>query len=249
MIRPDIRHRCVDAVTTYVATHLVRARESGTGEGSSWFRTGAPSDELNAVLRLGGELHREIERMRDHFDGVPTCWHFWREIDPPDLPELLARQNLTLFETEPLMVFADGDSTSPQAVDRRALTRIEEVSDEIGLAEWAALWSGADARAALVAGLRQGRELGSTRYLLWREQGEVLGCAAVVTSAAGASIEHIVTRADHRGRGIGTVLTQRALELALDSDPVRVVLTASPAGEGIYRRLGFVTVGHVDRYA
>ncbi|WP_280300578.1 GNAT family N-acetyltransferase [Nocardia neocaledoniensis] len=249
MIRPDILHCCADAVTTYVATHLVRARESSAGKASSWFRTGAPSDELNAVLRLGGDLPSEIERMRNHFDDVPTCWHFWREIDPPELPELLASQNLALFESEPLMVFAGGDSTAHPVIDRRTLARIEEVSDETRLAEWAALWSGADGTADLVAGLRQGWELGSTRYLLWREQGEVLGCAAVVTSSAGASIEHIVTRADHRGRGIGTALTQRALELALDTDPARVVLTASPDGAGIYRRLGFVTVGHVDRYA
>ncbi|MEV0334233.1 GNAT family N-acetyltransferase [Nocardia sp. NPDC050717] len=249
MNRPNIRHSVVDAVTTYVATHVVRARESGARAASSWFRTGAPTDELNAVLRLGGDLPREIERMRDHFDGVPACWHHWREIDPPELPELLARQNLTLFETEPLMVLDDAGSPARRAIDRHALARIEEVTDETGLAQWAALWSGTDGAEALVEGLRQGRDLGSTRYLLWRDQGAVLGCAAVVTSAAGASIEHIVTRADHRGRGIGTALTQRALALALDTNPVRVVLTASPDGEGIYRRLGFVTVGHVDRYA
>ncbi len=37
--------------------------------------------------------------------------------------------------------------------------------------------------------------------------------------------------------------------LALEAGARRVVLTASPDGEGIYRRLGFVTVGHVERYA
>ncbi|MGS2811013.1 GNAT family N-acetyltransferase [Nocardia sp. MW-W600-9] len=248
MTRPGNHHCYVDAVTTYVATHVVRAHESRGGEASSWFRTGAPSDELNAVLRLGGDLPREIERLRDLFDGAPASWHFWREIDPPEVPELLAQQNLALFETEPLMVFADTDTVAHQLLDPRELARIEEVTDETGLAEWAALWSGAAGAKALVAGLCQGLELASTRYLLWREHGEVLGCAAVVTSASGASIEHIVTRSDHRGRGIGTALTQRALELALDADPDRVILTASPDGEQIYRRLGFVTVGHVDRY-
>ncbi|MFB8003853.1 GNAT family N-acetyltransferase [Nocardia sp. NPDC056000] len=71
----------------------------------------------------------------------------------------------------------------------------------------------------------------------------------MVTSAADASIEHIVTRADHRRRRIGTVLTEHTLDLALESAPDRVILTASPDGQQIHRRVGFVTVGHVDRYA
>ncbi|QLY28000.1 GNAT family N-acetyltransferase [Nocardia huaxiensis] len=242
------RQRYVEAVNTYVATHLVRADESSReGDASSWFRTGGPSDELNGVLRLGGDLPYEIARLRDLFDGVPASWHVWREIDPPEIAELLARHGLAVFETEPLMVFTD--KGSHLALGQGELARIEEVSDESGLAQWAALWSGVPGAAALAAGLRQAMRLGSTRYLVWREHGAVLGCAAVVTSAAGASIEHIVTRADRRGRGIGTALTQRALELALESGSDHVVLTASPDGEHIYRRLGFVTVGHVDRYA
>ncbi|WP_280339284.1 GNAT family N-acetyltransferase [Nocardia neocaledoniensis] len=248
MTPADTRRRYLDAVTTYIATHTVRAQESGD-EPSSWFRTGAPSDELNAVLRLGGDLPREIDRLLTLFGGVPATWHFWRELDPPEVPDLLTRHSLALYETEPLMVLAEAVSATRPRLDRRELARIEEVTDDTGLAEWAQLWSGAEDAAALVAGLRQGWDIGSTRYLLWRERGEVLGCAAVVTSAAGASIEHIVTRADHRGQGIGTALTRRALDLALEADPVRVVLTASPDGEQIYRRLGFVTVGHVDRYA
>ncbi|WP_067574423.1 GNAT family N-acetyltransferase [Nocardia acidivorans] len=244
MTSPRDRKRYVDAVTTYVATHLVRAYEVGSDEASCWFRTGAPSDELNAVLRLGGGLALEIGRLRDLFGGCPVAWHFWRGIDSPEIPGLLAEHGLAVFETEPLMVFADAGE-----VHRRALPLIEEVTDETGVAEWATLWSGTATPDALVAGLCQGLALGSTRYLVWRERGEVLGCAAVVTSSAGAAIEHIVTRADQRGRGIGTALTERALALARESGADRVVLTASPDGEQIYRRLGFVTVGHVDRYA
>lgn len=246
MISPGNRQRHLDAVTTYIATHSTRAHESGADETSSWFRTGAPSDELNGVLRLGGDLPAEIARLRDLFDGTPATWHFWPEIDPPQIPELLERHGLALFETEPLMVF---DGTAHRELGQSELARIEEVVDETGLTQWAAVWSGIPDSNALIPGLSQGLKLASTRYLLWREHGEVLACAAVATSPAGASLEHIVTRADHRGRGIGTALTQRALDLALESGTDRVVLTASPDGEQIYRRLGFVTVGRVDRYA
>ncbi|WP_169815622.1 GNAT family N-acetyltransferase [Nocardia inohanensis] len=222
----------------------MRAYETGDGDASCWFRTGAPSDELNGVLRLRGDLPGEIERLRGLLDGVPASWHVWRESDPPELPELLARYGLARFESEPLMVFSGGAALGPPE-----FARIEEVTDETGLVQWASLWSGTPGAEALAAGLRQGLQLASVRYLVWRERGAILGCAAVVTSAAGASIEHIVTRADQRGRGIGTALTRRALDLALESGTDRVVLTASPDGEQIYRRLGFVTVGHVDRYA
>ncbi|MFF2555441.1 GNAT family N-acetyltransferase [Nocardia sp. NPDC058058] len=249
MTAPGNRQLHVDAVTIYVATHLVRAYESGGGEGSSWFRTGAPSDELNAVLRLGGDLPTEIERLRDLFDGIPASWHFWRDIDSPEIPSLLTQSGLALFETEPLMLFTGASESAHHDLGQHELARIEQVTDDLGLAQWAALWSDTTDTDALVAGLRQGLDLATTHYLLWRDHGEVLGCAAVVTSPAGASIEHIVTRTEHRGRGIGTALTRRALELALDSGTDRVVLTASPVGERIYERLGFATVGHVDRYA
>lgn len=249
MTSPGNRQRYLDAVTTYIATHLVRAQESGTDDTSSWFRTGAPTDELNGVLRLGGDLPLEMRRLRDLFDETPSSWHFWPEIDPPEIPELLTRNGLAHFETEPLMVHTGNDETTPPELHRSELAQIEEVTDEPGLAQWAAVWSGIPDSHALVPGLCQGMELASTRYLLWREHSETLGCAAVVTSTAGSSIEHIVTQADHRGRGIGTALTQRALALALESGTSRVILTASPDGESIYRRLGFVTVGRVDRYA
>lgn len=239
--------RCHDAVTTFVATHVVRANRSSNGALSSWFYTGAPSEELNGVLRLGGAAPHEIEQLRKLFDGVPACWHFWPDIDAPEIPGLLRRRGLELFETEPLMVLADANQVAYRELGQPE--RIEYVTGAAGLTEWAGLWSGATDTNGLVTGLRQGMDRASTRYLLWREHDEVLGCAAVVSSGVGASLEHIVTRADHRGRGIGTALTRRALALALEAGARRVVLTASPDGEGIYRRLGFVTVGHVERYA
>lgn len=240
-------HRCHEAVTTFVATHLARANRSSGGAPSSWLYTGAPSEELNGVLRLGGAIPHEIEQLRTLFDGVPACWHFWPDVDAPEIPELLRRQGLELFETEPLMMLADPDRVAHRRLERPE--PIEDVTDDARLAEWARLWSGATDVDDLVTGLRQGMDGGSTRYLLWREGGEVLGCAAVVTCAQGASLEHIVTRADHRGEGIGTALTRHALAPTLEAGARQVVLTASPDGEGIYRRLGFVTVGHVERYA
>lgn len=245
--RTSHARRCHEAVTTCAATHVVRANRSSGATPSSWFRTGAPSAELNGVLRIGDASPHEIERLRTLVDGVPASWHFWRDVDSPEIPGLLRRTGLALFETEPLMMLAEpGRVVNGERVEPE---RIETVTDEGGLAEWAGLWSGATDVAALVAGLRQGMDRGSTRYRLWREGGEALGCAAVVTSAAGASLEHIVTRADRRGQGIGSALTRHALVLALEAGARRVVLTASPDGEGIYRRLGFVTVGHVERYA
>ncbi|PPJ38655.1 hypothetical protein C5E45_07025 [Nocardia nova] len=81
--------RCHEAVTTSVATHLVRANRSSGGAPSSWFRTGPPSEELNGVLRAGSAIPHEIEQLRALFDGVPACWHFWPNVDSPEIPELL----------------------------------------------------------------------------------------------------------------------------------------------------------------
>ena len=53
----------------------------------------------------------------------------------------------------------------------------------------------------------------------------------------------------HRGRGIGTALTSAVLAAGRDAGASIAVLTASPDGAGIYRRLGFAEQRVVRRFA
>lgn len=76
--------------------------------------------------------------------------------------------------------------------------------------------------------------------------GSVAGTAALLDFHAGfAWISMVLVDPVYRGRGIGTALFERALELARDIPCVR--LDASPEGRGIYRKYGFVDDYEITR--
>ena len=61
-------------------------------------------------------------------------------------------------------------------------------------------------------------------------------------------VQHVVTLPGFPGRGVSTALTVAALRCIAARGVRTAVLTSSPDGLGIYRRLGFRTVGAVRRY-
>ena len=75
-------------------------------------------------------------------------------------------------------------------------------------------------------------------------------CVAQAVLADGvAGLYNIVTDTGYRGRGFGAAMTVAAMRAARDEGYRTVVLEASPMGEPVYRRLGFVTCGEVLEYA
>ncbi len=70
------------------------------------------------------------------------------------------------------------------------------------------------------------------------EGGSVIGTVATLPYGPFTWISMVLVDPAARGRGVGTLLLQRGLELIPDSTAAR--LDATPAGEIIYRKLGFV---------
>jgi GNAT superfamily N-acetyltransferase len=69
------------------------------------------------------------------------------------------------------------------------------------------------------------------------ERGLVIGTVATLPYGPFAWVSMVLVNPAARGRGIGTLLLDRGLSLV--SDPAAARLDATPAGEPIYRRLGF----------
>lgn len=229
----------------FVSSHLVRGGDSRDDDGLSWFHTGAPHEELGGVLVASRD---RIDDGLAAMAGRPALWHSWPGDDRYDVEGELRRRGFRFVEEEPVMVLDLDDAAGPS--DPPAGVELREVDDEAGLAEWVRVWNGAEPVPGIVpalaaAGLGDGR---SVHHLLAVVDGDPVGCAAAVVVEGAVAVEHVVTALRHRGRGVGTALTAGALERGRAVGACRAVLTASPDGLGLYRRLGFRERGRVRRF-
>ena len=255
--------RLAAARDAYLATHLMRTRTGADDDGGAWFALGGGHPELAGVLRVGsGPLAP--------FLATPAAgglWHVWPGLEPAGAEERLLAAGFSFVEEEPVMV---ADLDSPAATEgpgaRRAAEGWEIITAGAGagtgagtgragqeLSRWSRVWDPGlpeGRRAGVAAGLHEVLELAPERshYALGLLDGQPVACAAVFTAGGVSAVEHVVTNSGHRGRGLGTLMTQHCLRIARQHGAGSVLLTASDQGAGIYRRLGFRTVGTVRRY-
>ncbi|MCW4466959.1 GNAT family N-acetyltransferase [Glutamicibacter sp. MNS18] len=248
----------------YFQTHLVRARMRGETASLVWARTGAQHPELNRVLWFTApEAAYGVARM----EGVPALWSLWPGSAGFDAALAAARgHGLVAIEEEPLMALplarnakvdtAAGYATSEPDV---RITACRSLKD---LERWVRFWAAEDVPAGHLAGVaaelapfagfgRTGRavEGRAVTHFLALHGETVIGCSAAVVTGASAAVEHVIVDARWRSRGIGSRLTNAAIHEASKSGSEVCVLTASPDGEGLYRRLGFLEVCRVLSYS
>ncbi|HEX5115326.1 MAG TPA: GNAT family N-acetyltransferase [Pseudonocardiaceae bacterium] len=206
-----------------------------------WFATGVGYEGLNGVFIAPGTPAVPVEAARRTFHrmGVPALWHVAVDGDrPPAQPP-----GVSFYEEEPLLV-TRLDRYELPVVDRLS---IMPVAGGAGLREWVRLWSGRESGAVFEDTVRARSASGFT-HLLAMVAGVPVGCAATFTQGAWGEVQHVVTVPEHRRRGIGTALTVAALRSIGAHGATTAVLTSSPDGVRIYRRLGFWQVGRLRRY-
>jgi GNAT superfamily N-acetyltransferase len=240
----NARDTVVATIADHVDTHLVRGNAGRTAD-AVWWRTDAPTDELNGVVWLSGSADSGTVRgLRDRFAPIPFLWNAWPALNEGRDEAALIAAGLEFREEEPLLTMSlptapPGDTTA--VTDVTGIARIHD---------WLRVWIG-DASLPDMPDMAAALRLagGAARYLLLEEDGLPVTCAAVIVAGEVAAVEHVVTGAAFRGRGFGTLITVAALQHAHAMGARRAVLTASQDGEGIYRRLGFQRVTTVRRYA
>jgi GNAT superfamily N-acetyltransferase len=174
-------------------------------------------------------------------------WHVGPQSDR-SLEALLLSAGLEFDEEEPGMVMRLDRPGETPAVP--ADLCIEAVREPETLLRWVDILSGGRLPESGVA-LRAALGLDASaacQHLIGYLGDEAVATAAVYHGERASEIQHVVTLDRHRRRGIGAAITAAALELARERGRSHAVLTASPAGEAIYRRLGFVTVCSVRRF-
>ncbi|MDQ4138780.1 MAG: GNAT family N-acetyltransferase [Actinomycetota bacterium] len=238
------RRAALEAVADHIATHLVRG-ESHRTQDLALYRTGAPTNELNGVVWFSGATAETgVRGVIDRFAPTPFLWNAWPELNHGRDEAAFRAAGLEFQEEEPLMAM---QLSSPPPGGTEVVT---DVSGSNRIHDWLRVWIGnpelpdmPDMAAALrLAGA-------AARYLLLYSDGVPASCVAVFVAGQVGAVEHVVTRSELRGRGLGTTATVAALQHAHAMGARRAVLTASPDGERIYRRLGFERVTRIRRYA
>jgi GNAT superfamily N-acetyltransferase len=226
--------------------------------GFLWFETGIALDAYNGVLRT--RLSREevpaaARRVLAHFQErcLPFHWHTGPSSQPADLGDLLEAEGINHDEDEPGM----GIHVRTVREDHPVTPNldIEEVLTESQLRLWAeTTFCGAPPEAirclfTVYSGLPLGGKENPSRLYLGTQRGEPVATVKLFFAAGVAYIGRVVTVPGARRKGIGTNMTLHALRIARQTGYSIAVLTASPMGIPIYRRLGFKECCVVSTYA
>lgn len=223
---------------------------------STWVDSGIAEETFNSVVRARlspDGVDAGIETVLSHFRrrSVPMTWHVGPCSEPADLDRFLLAHGLIHSEDEPGMVVAL-DRVNPDMACPPELS-IETVCDDRGLADWVNVWLfpvADDVRRVMLSALRQ-RGLGDDlpwRYYIGRLEGRPVATSELFVSDGVAAVHYVVTLPELRRRGIGAAMTLRVLDEARALGCRLAVLTASPDGIGIYRRLGFEEYCTFRRY-
>lgn len=218
--------------------------------GIRWFETNIPLGLFNGVLYTNLPpiaLADEIERIKAHFEQrhLPFLWHVGPTSQPANLGDFLQARDIV----------HDEDEDEPgMAVDLLALNEdlpasssitIQQVTSREQVEQWAQVWGCGVTPDWVVrlffeahAGLSLGPESPLRLYMGLLDNVPV-ATAAILFGGGVACIKHIVTLHRLRRQGIGAAMTLMVAREARKQGYRIAVLSASPYGIGIYRRLGF----------
>jgi len=222
-----------------------------------WFATAVPDPLFNGVIYAHfkpSTLDKQIESALHHFKqhSIPMLWHIGPATQPSDLGPALIAHGLTHVEDEPGMAVDLLAAHEPWSAP--AELTFEPVTDIGLLQQWVGVWAfplSAQDQASYVEtygrlGLGPHKPL---QHFLGHLNGVPVATVSLFYHGRVAAIEHVVTLPEARRQGIGRTITSMAMTLARNNGCTLGVLSASPMGINIYRRLGFQPYCMLGTYA
>jgi GNAT superfamily N-acetyltransferase len=226
-------------------------------DGVLWIESDIPHPLANAVLRarLDTNTPRAIEAALAPFARrrVPMCWIVGPRSEPPDLGIHLRHHGLTPGGTQTGMAAGIGDAAADAQGPPDGL-EIREVLDRGDLERWRVPVRRAFGfpplvdEAVIAAIGAHALERRDVRCFLGLLGGEPVAASMLAPAGGVAGVYNVATLPSVRRRGIGTALTRAAMAAARADGHRWAVLLAEPAGEGIYRALGFEPLCRVETW-
>ena len=234
-------------VTANFRQYLTGWGVADSGESDlDYFRSGLAQPQFNGVVRVRSldAVEQITATARDRLGGVP--WWWWVGPDSPAGTSCaLAERGAKEFTTIPVMVRPLDQAVN--AMEPLADLRIEAVTDHDQLPELVRTYSASMGVAPnlepdIVRIESQRRDNADIVRLAAVLEDRVVGTTVVIAAhdVAGIFLVHVADT--HRRHGIATALTAAALRVGQDRGMRLAALAASPAGEPLYRRFGFVEV-------
>jgi GNAT superfamily N-acetyltransferase len=198
------------------------------------------------------KIEQVLQRYRSQ-GCLPMFWQVGSSTRPTDLGKYLEAQGFSHVARVPGMAIALQDLARQPAWPGHLV--VERVSNSTQLMQWTEIVADAD---RLSESLKRGfyqmfgsKGFGSeTPWLLFMGtvNGQPVATSRLFCAGGVAGIYHVATVPQARGHGFGTAMTLAAAHAGRGLGYRVGVLYASPAGYGVYRRLGFQECCHIDVY-
>ncbi|MEU8298522.1 GNAT family N-acetyltransferase [Micromonospora sp. NPDC048909] len=237
----------MESLDTVLAAH--RAYLLGWNVGASGgpdlltYRSEVPHAPLNGVLRVTGCAPRDALVEACHrLHGVPRIWWAGPDSDPGTAEGLLSLGAVEVARL-PIMTTTTGRAT---VAPTPAGLRISESTDPHEFVPAYARVSGIPPEGVPAAIDREKAFTGDGTVIRLAgrfEDGRIAGTAVAWLSHGLVTLYFVGTQPEHRRRGVGAAMTAAALDLARERGVRTAALTSTAAGESLYGRLGFGTVG------
>ncbi|MGY5045419.1 GNAT family N-acetyltransferase [Streptomyces sp. 900105755] len=237
----------LERVAANFRQYLLGWGEAERGEGDlDHYRSGLAAATFNGVVRVRtlDAIEQAVKIARARLAGVPWLW--WAGPDSPNgTAEALTAHGGVPLASMPLMM-RRLDNLPGQGKPVPGL-RIETVKEPGRLRELVEVYSKS-------MGLAPGMESDLARIEAQRADNadivrlaavlddQVVGTTAVINAHGISGIFIVHVAETHRRRGVGWALSAAALRIGREHGTDFAALIASPAGEPMYRRIGFTAV-------
>jgi GNAT superfamily N-acetyltransferase len=206
-------------------------------------------------------LDQKVEKILSFYSSrshLPMAWAITPICQPKDLSKVLQNQGFTHIAKAPGMFLNLDQLGRAIAIPSTAadnLHKIIQVSNIEQLSQWLIPLQASFALSTSV--IESFFELFSRQgfgdHLPWRLflgtiDGKPVSCSRLFCAAGIAGIYHVATVPEARGNGYGTAIAIASLQAAKDLGYKTAILTSSPSGYSLYRRLGFQDCCSADIY-